>query len=90
VSKRQLLHFTKSQAPLCLKNLLFLPHLPAQKTHEKQPLIDYSRSHIVTSNKYLQILRKKIMDRKATKIIKEHYNLCKMFQNLPFGTSSFP
>ncbi len=26
-SKRQLLHFIKSQTPLCLKNLLSLPHL---------------------------------------------------------------
>jgi hypothetical protein len=90
VSKRQLLHFAKSQTPFCLKNLLFLPHLPAKKTHGKEPLIDNNRSHIVTSDEYLQILHKKVMDREATKIFKEHYDTCKMFQNLPLGTSSFP
>jgi hypothetical protein len=56
VSKRQLLHSTKSQTPLCLKNLLFLPHIPAKKTHGKKPLIDYNWSHIVTSDEHLQIL----------------------------------
>jgi hypothetical protein len=53
VSKRQLLHYAKSQTPFCLKNLLFVPHLPAKKTHGKEPLINNSRSHIVTSNEYL-------------------------------------
>ncbi len=31
VSERQLLHSARSQTPLCLKNLLFLPHLPIRK-----------------------------------------------------------
>ncbi len=71
VYKGQLLHSTKSQIPLCIKNLLFLPHLPTKKTCMKEPLIDYNRSHIVTFKKYLQIMCKKVMDREATKIIKE-------------------
>jgi hypothetical protein len=70
VFERQLLHFVKSQTPFCLKNLLSLPHLPAKKTCEKEPLVDYIQSHVVTSHKYLQILHKKTMDREAIEIIK--------------------
>jgi len=66
VSARQLLHFARSQTPLCLKNLLFLPHLPIRKTHEKEPLVDYNQSHVVTFDEYVQLLHKKTMDREAT------------------------
>jgi hypothetical protein len=59
VFKRQLLHFTKIRTPLCLKNLLSLPHLPIRKTHGKEPLIDYNESHVVTFDEYLQLLHKK-------------------------------
>jgi len=65
VFEGQLLHFARSRIPFFLKNLLSLPHLPARKTCEKEPLIDYIQSHIVTSDEYLQILRKKIMDREV-------------------------
>jgi len=33
-----------------------LPHLFVRKTCEKKLLVDYSQSHVVTSNKYLQIM----------------------------------
>jgi hypothetical protein len=33
-----------------------LPHLLVRKTCEKKLLVDYSQSHVVTSNKYLQIM----------------------------------
>jgi hypothetical protein len=71
VFEGQLLHSTRSQTPLYLKNLLFSPHLPTRKTHEKEPLIDYNQSHVVTFDEYLQILHKKAMDKEVTKIIKE-------------------
>jgi len=50
---------------------LSLPHLPVKKTCEKEPLVDYIQSHVVTSDKYLQILHKKTMDKEAIKIIRE-------------------
>ncbi len=50
---------------------MFLPHLPAMKTWWKEPLVDYSQSHIVTSNEYLQILYNKAMDKETTKIIRK-------------------
>jgi hypothetical protein len=53
VFEGQLLHYARSWTPLCLKKLLFLPHLPARKTCEKEPLIDYNQSHIVTYDEYL-------------------------------------
>jgi hypothetical protein len=53
VFEGQLLHYARSRTPLCLKKLLFLPHLPARKTCEKEPLIDYNQSHIVTYDEYL-------------------------------------
>ncbi len=42
MSKKQLLHSTRSQTPFCLKSLLFLPHLLARKACKKKPLIDYN------------------------------------------------
>jgi hypothetical protein len=45
-------------------------HLPARRTNGKEPLIDYSQSHIVTSFEYLDILRRKSMEKVAAKEIK--------------------
>jgi len=50
---------------------LFLPHLLIRKTSRKEPLVDYNQSHIVTFYEYLQILHKKVMDKKSIEIIKE-------------------
>jgi len=47
--------------------LLSLPHLPARRTNGREPLVDYSQSHVVKSKEYLRIMRQKAMDNKATK-----------------------
>jgi hypothetical protein len=54
-----------------MHNLFSLPHLLAIHTKGKEPLIDYSQYHIVTSNQYLNIMRKKAMDKATTREIKE-------------------
>jgi len=54
-----------------LHNLLSLPHLLVRRTRENEPLIDYYRSHVVTSVEYLSILRKKTMDKVVAKENKE-------------------
>ncbi len=41
---------------MLLCNLLSLPHLPTRRTQEKKPLINYSRSHVVTFVNYLSVL----------------------------------
>jgi hypothetical protein len=48
-----LLHSKKAWTPLCLHNLLSLSHLPIRKTSDKEPLVDYSQSHVATSDEYL-------------------------------------
>jgi hypothetical protein len=40
----------------CLAHLLLLPNLPIRKTRGTKPLVNYNKSHVVTSNKYLKIL----------------------------------
>jgi hypothetical protein len=37
----ELFHSKKVLAPICLQNLLSLPHLLARKTHSKESLINY-------------------------------------------------
>jgi len=44
-------------------NLLLLPHLPARHTNGKEPLIDYFQSHFAISFEYLDILRRKTMEK---------------------------
>jgi hypothetical protein len=51
-------------------NLLLLPHLLARHTKKKKPLIDYFQSHVVTSFEYLDILRKKTIEKVVVKEIK--------------------
>jgi hypothetical protein len=40
-----------------LGDILSLPRLPTKKRHGKKPLVDYSNSHVVTSNQYLVVLK---------------------------------
>jgi hypothetical protein len=54
-----------------LHNLLSLLHLPIRRTRGKEPLIDYSQSHVVTFVEYLNILRKETMDKATAEEIKE-------------------
>jgi hypothetical protein len=46
-------------------------HLPTRKTHGKEPLIDYSQKHVVTSNEYLNIMQWKAMEKEVVETIKE-------------------
>jgi hypothetical protein len=50
-----------------IANMLLLPNLPTRRTRRTKPLIDYSKFHVVTSNQYLGILRKKTMQKVADK-----------------------
>ncbi len=55
-----------------LHNFFSLPHLLTRCTRGREPLIDYSQSHVVTFIKYVNIPRKKNMDMATTEeIIKE-------------------
>jgi hypothetical protein len=47
-------------------NLMSLPHLPTRRTNGREPLMDYSQSHVITSEEYLRIMRQKAMDRDVT------------------------
>jgi len=51
--------------------LLSLFHLPIRHTKGKYPLIVYSQSHVVTNFKYLDILRRKAVEKAIAKEIKE-------------------
>jgi hypothetical protein len=50
---------------LPIANMLLLPTLLTRRTRRIKPLVDYSKSHLVTSDQYLGILRKKVMQRKV-------------------------
>jgi hypothetical protein len=56
-----------------LHNLLSLPHLLKRDTKGKKSLIDYSQSHFVISFEYLNILRRKKME----KVLAEEIRTCK-------------
>jgi hypothetical protein len=55
-----------NQEAMRLHNLLSLLHLRTRRARGKKPLIDYSQSHVVTSFEYLNILKKKTMNKAAT------------------------
>ncbi len=54
-----------------LHNLLSLPYLPTRCIRGKETLDDYFQSHVVISIKYLNILRKKTMDKVVSEEIRE-------------------
>ncbi len=56
-----------SHKSMCFQNLLSLLHLLTRLTKGKEPLIDYSQSHFITSITYLNILREKIIDKVGIK-----------------------
>jgi hypothetical protein len=60
-----------TQEAMRLHNLLSLPYLPTRHIRGKEPLDDYFQSHVVTSIKYLNILRKKTMDKVVVEEIGE-------------------
>jgi hypothetical protein len=51
--------------------LFSLPHLPTRQTKGQKPLVDYSQSHVVTFDEYLNIMRRKALDKAIAKEIKE-------------------
>jgi hypothetical protein len=60
-----------TQESMSMYNLLLLFCLPTRHTKGKEPLVDYSQPHVVTSFKYLDILTKKTMENKIIKEIRE-------------------
>ncbi len=50
-----------TQDSMSIHNLLVLPHLPAKQTRRKEPLVDHNMSHVVISEKYLNIMQSKAM-----------------------------
>jgi len=54
-----------------LGDLLFLSRLPTRRRHGKEPLMDYSNSHVLTSNQYLVVLRQKALEKKFLDNIRE-------------------
>jgi hypothetical protein len=54
-----------------MHNLFSLLHLPTRQTNGIKSLVDYSQSHVVTFDKYLNIMRKKAMDKAIAKEIIE-------------------
>ncbi len=48
-----------------------LPCVPAIQTKGKEPLVDYSQSHVATSYQYLNIMYKKVMEKTIIKKIKK-------------------
>ncbi len=53
-----------------MHNLLLLLHLPIRHSKGKDPLIDYSKSHVMINFEYVDILRRKTMEKVAIKEIK--------------------
>jgi hypothetical protein len=62
---------SQTQRVAKLGDLLSLPRLPTRKRHGKEPLVDYSNSHVVTSNQYLAMLRQKALGKEVVDKIKE-------------------
>jgi hypothetical protein len=61
----------KTQEALPSSNLLSLPHLPAKRTNGREPLVDYSQSHVVILEEYLTIIQQKVLDREVAQLIRE-------------------
>jgi hypothetical protein len=51
--------------------LLSLPHLLTRRTNVREPSIDYSHNHVVTSKECLIVMQQKAMDREVAEHIKE-------------------
>jgi hypothetical protein len=45
--------------------------LPTRKRHGKKPIMDYSNSHVVTSNQYLVVSKQKALEKKIVDKIKK-------------------
>lgn len=47
---------------MSIHNLLVLPHLPTKQTRRRKQLVDYNMSHVVISEKYLNIMAKTVIN----------------------------
>jgi hypothetical protein len=54
-----------------LGDLLSLPRLPTRRRHDKNPLVDYSSSYVVTSDQYLTVLKQKALEKEVVDKIRE-------------------
>jgi hypothetical protein len=54
-----------------MHNIFSFLHLLTKQTKEREPLVDYSQSHVITSYQNLNIMLKKTMNKTTTKEIKE-------------------
>jgi len=61
----------QTQQVFALANKLSLPRLPTRRILGKEPLVDYSNSHVMIANQYLVMLKQKTMDKEAMDKIKE-------------------
>jgi hypothetical protein len=52
---------------LPIANMLLLPNLPTRRAKGTKPLIDYSKSHVITLDQYLGILHQKTMQKVVDK-----------------------
>jgi hypothetical protein len=55
---------SQTQGVVQLGNFLSLPRLPTRKKLGKEPLGDYSNSHVVTLDQYSAMLRQKALEEK--------------------------
>jgi hypothetical protein len=54
---------SQTQGVIELGDLLSLPRLPTRRRHGKEPLVDYSSSHVVTLDQYLVVLKQKALEK---------------------------
>ncbi len=61
----------KTHEALAGNNLLSLPHLLTRRTSGRESLVDYSQSHVVTSEEYLTIMWQEVMNKEVAKLFRE-------------------
>ncbi len=66
-----LIILSQTQRVVELGDLLSLPRLPTRRKHGKEPIMDYSNSHVVPSNQYLVLLKQKALENKIVDKIRE-------------------
>ncbi len=72
-------NFNQEQMPkkLIILNLIqdtMRIHLPTKQIRGKEPLVNYSQSHVVTSAEYLVIMCKNVMEKLVAKLIRETHH----------------
>ncbi len=62
---------SQTQGVTELGDLLSLPRLPTRRKNDKEPLVDYSNSHVVALDQYMTVLRHKTLEKKIVDKIKK-------------------